>query len=196
VVGGLTYLVGRERPTTPSPTATIERTTPPNSAQQVAPAASELATLTIPAINLTTPVLTGLAPEVLARGVGHLPSSSEPGQLGNSVLEGERTTRSHPFLDLDKLQPGDVVIIETQSGGHFEYTVTDTAVLADYQAARRALPTADGKATLTLYTCTPKYTAKNRLTVYAELDQNASDDPGVADPSPGDDDSEPTGLDC
>lgn len=196
VVGGLIYLADRDRDDASSPSTTVEQTTTSLSTAPVTSAGDELATLTIPAINVTATVFEGLSAEVMTKGVGHLADSPEPGQQGNAVLEGHRTVFTHPFFDVDKLQPGDVVIVETTSGRHYEYTVTTTIEFDDYKAAQAALPASGDTPTLALYTCTPAYTANNRLAVYAELNLAASDEPHAASSAAPDSQSPVTGLTC
>ena len=81
---------------------------------------------------------------------------------------------SHPFFDIDKLQPGDEIIVTTLNG-RYVYHVTGTEVVApdDYASV---IPTTDvTKATLTLVSCTPRYSAKNRIVVRSELVPDQSD---------------------
>jgi sortase A len=204
--------------TTPATTTTVPPTTePPTTANTVpanttAPATTVpvlppalplpeagkgVARLEIPRMGLNRIVVEGATADDLAKGPGHFPETPLPGQLGNAAIAGHRTTHLHPFFDIDKLQPGDEIIVTTLNG-RYVYHVTGTEVVApeDYNAV---IPTTDvTKATLTLVSCTPRYSAKNRIVVRSELVPDQSDAltaalPAgpVADPSvttlPGDD---------
>ena len=72
------------------------------------------------------------------------------------------------------MQPGDEIIVTTLNG-RYVYHVTGTEVVApdDYASV---IPTTDiTKATLTLVSCTPRYSAKNRIVVRSELVPDQSD---------------------
>ncbi len=108
------------------------------------------------------------------KGPGHFPETPLPGQLGNSAIAGHRTTYLHPFYDIDALQPGDEITVTTLNG-HYVYSVTGTVVVSpeDYDAV---IPTTDPtKATLTLVSCTPRYSASKRIVVRSELVADKSD---------------------
>ena len=72
------------------------------------------------------------------------------------------------------MQPGDEIIVTTLNG-RYVYQVTGTEVVGpdDYAAV---IPTTDvTKATLTLVSCTPRYSASNRIVVHSELVPEQSD---------------------
>ena len=88
--------------------------------------------------------------------------------MGNAAIAGHRTTHLAPFFDIDKLQPGDEITVITLNG-RYVYHVTGTEIVApdDYASV---IPTTDvTKATLTLVSCTPRYSATNRIIVRSEL---------------------------
>src|SRR5690606_1670041 len=62
--------------------------------------------LEIPAIGLSQPLFEGVTLTAIDRGPSHWPGTAMPGELGNVVVAGHRTTRTRPFWDLDLLQPG------------------------------------------------------------------------------------------
>ena len=140
-------------------------------------------------MGLNRIVVEGATADDLAKGPGHFPETPLPGQLGNAAIAGHRTTHLHPFFDIDKLQPGDEIIVTTLNG-RYVYHVTGTEVVApeDYAAV---IPTTDAtKATLTLVSCTPRYSATNRIVVHSELVPDESDaltaaSPGRAGARPG-----------
>ncbi len=168
-----------EPPTTELPTAdsTVPTTTvsPVLPTAKPIPAAEEgVARLEIPRMGLNRIVVEGATADALTKGPGHFPETPLPGQLGNAAIAGHRTTHLAPFFDIDKLQPGDEIIVTTLNG-RYVYHVTGTEIVApeDYAAV---IPTTDvTKATLTLVSCTPRYSAKNRIVVRSELVPDQSD---------------------
>lgn len=139
---------------------------PEDEAEAVAPHALGDGTIRIPAIGLDQGLVEGVTRQDLRVGPGHYPGTALPGQQGNVVISGHRTTYTRPFHDLDLLQPGDLVLIDTISGSH-RYTVTELLVTSD-DDARPLRDTLDHRLTLT--TCHPKGSARERLVVIAHLD--------------------------
>ncbi|MFI5524809.1 class E sortase [Streptomyces platensis] len=139
------------------------------------------AVLRIPRIGLTAPVAQGVGKAaVLNRGyVGHYPHSAQPGERGNAALAGHRNTHGEPFRHLDRLRPGDTVLVDT-AGARYTYAVRrtlprttpgDGTVLAPvpYSSVHPAYRFTAPDAYLTLTTCTPQYTSAYRLVVWAVL---------------------------
>ena len=136
-----------------------------------------IARIEIPTIGLDAVVVAGVHPSDLKQGPGHYPGTPMPGQLGNSAIAGHRTTYGQPFFDLDDIEAGEEIVITTVQG-RFVYRMTASEVVAPDQGD--VVLTKDSSlATLTLTTCDPKYTATNRLIVYADLDAAASGGPGL-----------------
>src|SRR3546814_4878588 len=54
-----------------------------------------------------------------------------PGELGNVVIAGHRTTYSRPFWDLDLVQPGAELIFTMNDGTRHVYTLDRTEVVDD-----------------------------------------------------------------
>ncbi|MDT7572170.1 MAG: sortase [Actinomycetota bacterium] len=154
-----------------------------------------LAVIRIPRIGMTGKVsphgarvvVEGVGHEDLKRGPGHYPGTALPGVVGNMVISGHRTTYGAPFNRVDELKPGDAIVLETRDTW-FTYRVTSeqvvspTAVEVTYPVPgnKTAMPT---KRLLTLTTCNPKYSAKQRLIVHAILDtslpKSAGDPPAL-----------------
>ena len=127
-----------------------------------------VARLRIAKIDLDWTVVEGVTAGDLKKGPGHFPETPMPGQLGNAAIAGHRTTHGQPFYRLDELQPGDLIEVDTLAGA-FIYSVTSSTVVRPSEYAA-VIPTIDpNTATLTLATCTPKYSATNRLIVKAML---------------------------
>ncbi len=66
----------------------------------------------IPAIEVDSPLLEGIRISTIDYGPGHWPGTAMPGQLGNAVFAGHRTSHNADFRRLDELQPGDEVIFD------------------------------------------------------------------------------------
>jgi sortase A len=163
---------GDTSPVAPAPTTTIAPVLP--AAKPIPDAEKGVARLEIPRIGLNRIVVEGATADALTKGPGHFPETPLPGQLGNAAVAGHRTTHLAPFFDIDKLQPGDEIIVTTLNG-RYVYHVTGTEVVSpdDYAAV---IPTTDvTKATLTLVSCTPRYSASNRIVVRSELVPDQSD---------------------
>lgn len=124
-----------------------------------------LGAIRIPSIELDWVLFAGVTPSTLNQGPGHMPWTPLPGQPGNSVISGHRTTYGAPFFDLDLLEPGDVIEVETAIGVH-TYTVRETIIVT-----ANDVWVTDPKpgAWLTLTTCHPKFSAAQRLIIQAEL---------------------------
>ena len=151
------------------------------------------AVLHVPALgdDYSRVIVEGTAQDQLAQGPGHYIGTAMPGQQGNFAVAGHRVGRGSPFLDLDRLRPGDAVVVETASSwityrvlgdpatgrfggdpsgipGQLIVGPGDVDVIAATPGA--STPAAPSDAYLTLTTCHPKYSAAQRLVVHARLD--------------------------
>lgn len=127
----------------------------------------------MPTINVAKYVVAGVETADLKKGPGHYPSTPLPGELGNSAIAGHRTTYGEPFRHLDDLEIGDPIIITDLFNRTFTYSVTAQKIVkpSDGWVTATTDPT---KATLTLTTCDPEFSAKRRLIISAELDLGIS----------------------
>lgn len=73
-------------------------------------------------------VVEGVGTDALKKGPGHLPSSQLPGQLGNLVISGHRTAYGAPFGQIDELDNGDEIVVETATS-YFTYTVVGSEIV-------------------------------------------------------------------
>ena len=119
----------------------------------------------IPKIGVSQPMFEGIGLDVLANGPGHWPGTAMPGDAGNNVVAGHRVTHSHPFLDIDQLQPGDQVVFTT-AAGRFVYAVTQFFVVTPNDTWI-ANPTSEP--TMTLFACHPKHEKSHRYVVVGKL---------------------------
>ncbi len=110
-------------------------------------------------------VVEGVRRSDLKTGAGHMPWTPLPGQPGNSVISGHRTTYGAPFHELDQLEPGDRIEVDTALGTHV-YEVRESVIVKPTDVWVTELR--EG-AWLTLTTCHPRFSARQRLVVFAEL---------------------------
>src|SRR5205814_4284582 len=101
----------------------------------------------------------------LKKGPGHYPGTPAPGQPGNVGIAGHRTTYGAPFNRIDELGPNDAIYVVTRQG-QFRYEVIEKKIVAPKDVSVLDA-TPDNRLTLT--TCTPKYSAAQRLIVVARL---------------------------
>lgn len=115
-------------------------------------------------------VVEGTSLEHLKRGPGHYPSSDEPGGAGNFAISGHRTTYGAPFYHLDQLQDGDEIHVLDRSGREWVYIVEEQRIVAPTELwVVGDDPLATGRPTMTLTTCHPRFSAAQRLIVFATL---------------------------
>jgi len=130
-----------------------------------------LALLEIPKIGLQRVLVEGADRDALRKGPGHISATALPGQAGTVGVAGHRTTYGAPFYRLDELASGDRVLIMTQATV-FTYTVRRTAIVRPSDTwVLDAAPGRGGqpKTTVSLVTCNPRYSARQRLVVFGEL---------------------------
>jgi sortase A len=170
-------------PTTVSgttPSSTTVATTPPT---PPTPVGSAVAIIDIPKIGVDAAVVEGVGVADLQKGPGHYPGSPLPGQVGNAAIAGHRTTYGAPFYRLNELHPGDPILVTTKvSPTPWRYVVVSSrSVSPSDVAVLDPTPTA----MLTLTTCTPRFSASQRLIVVARLDDSrpAASPPPTTAPS-------------
>ena len=129
------------------------------------PAGEPFARLIIERIQLDAVVFEGVDRTTLKSGPGHMPGTPLPGQPGNAVISGHRTTYGRPFYDLDQLVAGDEIEVETALGIS-TYAVREILIVAPTDVW--VAGSKDG-AWLTLTTCHPRFSAAERLIIQAEL---------------------------
>lgn len=115
-------------------------------------------------------VVQGVGLADLQRGPGHYPGTALPGQDGNFAVAGHRTTYGAPFFHLEKLRKGDLVLVTDRSGAQHRYQVHEQRVVSPGDTwVITSDPLERGRPTLTLTTCNPRFSAAQRLVVFAEL---------------------------
>jgi sortase A len=132
------------------------------------------AILKIPSIEVNDIVVEGTDVASLQRGPGHYEETDDPWDSEGRVgIAGHRTTYGAPFWDLDKVERGDVVTLVTEFGT-YAYRVTRTEVIPP---TRIGILDPTKKPTLVLTTCTPRFSAAERLIVFASLIPGRGDAP-------------------
>ncbi|AXR74430.1 class E sortase [Auritidibacter ignavus] len=121
----------------------------------------------------SSPVLDGVSPEVIDQGVlGRYPDSPRPGEEGNLAMAAHRQTHGSILWDMDQVVEGDRMYLQT-ANGWWVYEVKQNHIV---------LPTAievldpnpldpGGPASgqwLTITTCHPLYTTRERMVTHAE----------------------------
>lgn len=122
----------------------------------------------ISAVGIDAPVVEGQTDEALNRGAWHRPNTSTPNQGGNTVITGHRFRYLPPnnltFYHLDKVEEGDKIVVYWDKK-KYEYKVTEIFVV---DPTRIDIEDNTEEPRLTLYTCTPLWTASKRLVIVAE----------------------------
>lgn len=95
-----------------------------------------------------------------------MPGSATPGK-GNTVISAHRyqSFGSKSFYHLDKIHEGDIISV-WWNGAEFRYKVTRNFVVSPDQVD---VLNKSSQAKLTLITCDPVFSTKNRRIVVAEL---------------------------
>ena len=149
------------------------------------PIGSGVAVLRIPRFgrDWAKVVVEGVELRDLRKGPGHYPGTQLPGQVGNFVVSGHRTTYGAPFNRVGELKPGDAIVVETADTWYtYRVTATEivkpTAIEVTYPVPkdREAKP---AKALITLTSCHPKYSARQRIIVFGELGETLKKSAGT-----------------
>lgn len=139
------------------------------------------AILHIPTLDVLAPIAEGVSnKKVLDKGmVGHygegaLKTAMPGDRTGNFGLAAHRNTHGEPFRYINKLKPGDAVVVETQDT-YFVYKVTSTLPVTSPSntGVLNPIPRGSGFTEpgryITLTTCTPEFTSKYRLIVWGKM---------------------------
>ena len=149
---------------------------PASETPRAVPFGKAFAILRIPRLgaDYARPVLEGTSLDILQEGVGHYTGTAAPGAVGNFAVAGHRTTYGRPVHDIDRLRPGDKIVVETAQA--YSVYVVRRHEIVDPTAVRVIAPVPDkpgAKPTgrwMTMTACHPKYSAAQRYVVFAELD--------------------------
>jgi len=165
---------GNSGPTTTVPSAESERLAElaafRSAAEQFAATVGSktgepLGRIVIPSIGVDVVMVEGTGKGDLREGPGHWPETPFPGQGGNFVVSGHRTTYGAPFLKINKVQVGDEIDLVLPYGVA-RYAVTRVIIVGprDVQTVAQL-----GKEQVSLAACHPIYSAKQRIVVQGDL---------------------------
>lgn len=120
------------------------------------------------------PLLEGEGLDNLSRGVAHYEGTAMPGELGNFAVAGHRTTHGQPFHNIDQLEQGDLVIIETENNW-YRYVIDEWEIVAPTEVdVVLPVPRQPGveptDPLITLTTCHPKWSSEKRLIYRGHLE--------------------------
>jgi sortase A len=125
--------------------------------------------LQIPALSGEYPIVQGDDWEQLKRGIGQYIGSGQAGKPGNVVLSGHNDIYGEPFRYLDRLKPGDEIIVSTEVRD-YTYVVNEVRVVDPTEVWVMA-PTEHAR--VTLISCYPYRVNTRRIVVLAELADQA-----------------------
>ncbi len=120
------------------------------------------------------PVTYGVGRDVIDNlGIGYYPSTQLPGEKGNFAVAAHRQTHGQVFWDIDKLQKGDKIYLQTKEG-YYTYTWYETEIVqpsnGDVLLPVPHEPDAEPKRSiLTMTSCHPPFTTRLRIIAYSEL---------------------------
>ncbi len=149
------------------PDQPIKTDSPDNESKPVIQSGQVMGRMLIDKINIDIPIVEGVSPENLKISLGHLPGSSLVGEIGNTVIAGHRShTFGYYFNRLDEMDVNDEVVIDTGSRT-YRYVVYQKKVVEPTDTS--VLKRSKTLGILTLVTCHPLYSSKQRLIVHAYL---------------------------
>jgi sortase A len=162
-------------PAVPSAAPAAPTAAPP---QLPPPDGDAIGRLYIPKLDLHWVVVQGVSLDDLRGAPGHYPGTAMPGQIGNFAAAGHRERGM--FWDLDQVQAGDYLIMETATNWYV-YRVYQNEIVSPH-AMQVIAPTPDKpgvaptQADITLTTCNPKWDNYQRMIVHGTLVQTTPHD--------------------
>lgn len=152
-----------------NPTPQIEGENPPSETDIVKlNSLGQVNKLVVPSIGVDGVIYEGATVSTLNNGIWRRPNTSTPDKGGNTVLSAHRflyETGPITFYHLDKVKMGDKIYV-LWNNKRYEYQVFNISEVLPTQIEVEA-NTKDP--IITLYTCTPLWTAEKRLVVKAKL---------------------------
>jgi sortase A len=119
--------------------------------------------IALPAIDRSYFMVEGTDTDTLRKGPGHYPKTPLPGEPGTVGIAGHRTTYGAPFRHIDRLDPGDRIVLEMPYAT-FTYRVQRTRIVP---ATEVSVTDGVGYKRLILSACHPLYSAAQRIVVFA-----------------------------
>ena len=131
-----------------------------------------VARIVIPAIKMDEIVVEGTDVDALRKGPGHYSWTPMPGQPGNASIAGHRTTYGAPFANIGNLRPGDRITVQTAQGEFIYEVLAQDSPTKGYLIVspdRVDLLRDKGSNLLTLTSCHPRFSNRQRIVVQAKL---------------------------
>ncbi|WUM96142.1 class E sortase [Streptomyces sp. NBC_00322] len=135
----------------------------------------------IPKLDVVVPIAEGISKhKVLDRGmVGHygegkLKTAMPSDKVGNFAVAGHRNTHGEPFRYINRLQPGDPIVVETQDA-YYTYKMASFLPQTSPSNVSVIAPVPEGSGFggpgryITLTTCTPEFTSTYRMIVWGKM---------------------------
>jgi len=114
-------------------------------------------------------VVQGITLYALAYGPGHYPQTPLPGEKGTVAMACHRTGWGSPCININQMQPGDLIYIDTTKG---RYTYRVTALPRQVEKTDGWVlngdPNSKDPYKLAITTCTPPHTSLHRLVIWAD----------------------------
>lgn len=129
------------------------------------PGPEQAVRIQIPAIGVDAPVVQGDGWEQLKKGVGQHVGSGDPGKTGNLILSAHNDVFGEIFRDLDRLQPGDMILVYSAQR-QYVYVITETRIV---EPTRVEVMASTASPTVTLISCYPYMVDNRRIVVFANL---------------------------
>ena len=135
------------------------------------PPGGTIGRLYIPKLKLHWVVVEGVALSDIRYAPGHYPGTAMPGQVGNFSVAGHREPGI--FWDMDKVQSGDDVVVETSTNWYVYQVFENHIVSPESVEVVAPVPNEPGvtatQPDLTLTTCNPRWDNYQRMAVHAKL---------------------------
>jgi sortase A len=116
-------------------------------------------------------------------GIGHYEGTAMPGGVGNFALAAHRTTYGKPFNRIEELQEGDPIVVWTEDTWYVYRVTSSQIVMPDDVQVIAPVPNQPGveptERFITLTTCHPMFSARERFIVHGVLDYWAPVSEGV-----------------
>lgn len=126
---------------------------------------THLGMMFIPRLKMRSVIVEGVTDLMFDQGMGHWPGTAMPGERGNAVYGGHRTSGPAPLYYVERLKVGDPIII-LKGLKKVEYRVISkrivkpTALWITHQSSG---------STLTIFSCHPRGSTKQRYVIQALL---------------------------
>lgn len=146
-----------------------------------------LAILHIPRLgkNYEKPIVEGTSGKSLKNAVGHYTNTpyTGPGQVGNFALAAHRNGGAEMFRYLNRLRDGDAVVVETRTTW-YTYRIIEGPYITkpeEGSVVSARPPQLNGRGNgklITMTTCDPEWSSKNRMIYWGELERSDPKTPG------------------